>query len=515
MGKWQIGSRANRLWAISFLFGIVSGFGTPRGPLAAEELLPLRSGNTSVRPVSGEQPRDRLVGEGVREPRPENRLADGMGERRPEDRLAEGMGGLRPEDRLAEGMRERRPEDRLAELERRLGQLEEQLRRERQNSTHRPTAQITGMIHLDRYWTGEDTEFRNAYGALPDGTVFRRVRIAIQGTYGPWEYRIIPDFAMLGRPSLLDVYLGLNDLPYLGHLRVGFFAEPFGLEQTSSIRGINTLERSQLTEVYGRRRRVGIMIFDTWDEQRGTWAIGLFRSFNDFFGDDIGPREFRSALTGRWTRLLWYEEQEQTLDLFHVGVGYSARVPQNRQVQFRALPEDRFGAASINLPVLIDTGPIPARFSQLLVGEALWIRGPFSLQGEYLLVPVSTRSQGAVYFYAWYVQASVVLTGEHRQYRRDTAVLDAVIPRRDFVRREEGQWFVGPGAWEVIVRLSQADLNDGGIVGGRSTNLTFGLAWYLNPYLRIIANYIQAHPTPAKGPSAIGHIIGLRMALEF
>ncbi|MCX8140270.1 MAG: porin [Gemmataceae bacterium] len=414
-----------------------------------------------------------------------------------------------------EGAGGKQAEDRLMELERRLDQLQEQLRQQRERSSSRPTTQITGMIQLDRYWTGEDSEFRQAYGALPDGTVFRRVRIGLQGTYGPWEYRIIPDFAMVGRPSLLDVYIGLNDIPYVGHLRIGYFAEPFGLEQSSSTRGVNTLERSQLTEVYGRRRRVGIMIFDTWDQEQGTWAIGVFRSFNDFFGDDIGPREFRSALTGRLTRLLWYEEGEQSLDLFHVGVSYSARVPQNREVQFQSRPEDRFGAAAMNLPALIDTGRIPAHFYQLLVGEALWIRGPFSVQGEYLLVPVSTRTQGAVYFTAWYVQASVFLTGDHRQYRRAMAVLDAVIPRRDFLRRENGQWFVGPGAWELIVRLSQADLNDGGITGGRSTNLTFGLAWYLNPHMRIIANYIQTHPTSSQGQSSIGHIIGLRTALEF
>lgn len=417
--------------------------------------------------------------------------------------------------RLEEGKEERQPEDRLAELERRLEQLEETLRQQRERSSSRPTAQITGMIHLDRYWTGEDREFRQVYGALPDGTVFRRVRIGIQGTDGPWEYRIIPDFAAVGRPSLLDVYLGLNDIPYLGHLRLGHFAEPFGLEQTSTIRGVNTLERSQLTEVYGRRRRVGLMVFDTWDHEQGTWALGVFRSLSDIFGDDIGPREFRSALTGRLTRLLWYEEREQSLDLLHIGFSYSARVPRNREAQFQSRPEDRFGAAAVNLPVLIDTGAIPANFYQLLVGEALWIRGPFCVQGEYLLVPVSTRTQGAVYFSAWYVQASFFLTGDHRQYRRDIAVLDAVIPRRDFLRRENGQWFVGPGAWELIVRLSHADLNDGGITGGRSTNLTFGLAWYLNPHLRIIANYIQTHPTPSQGPSSIGHVIGLRTALEF
>lgn len=406
-------------------------------------------------------------------------------------------------------------EERLMELSRRLDQLEEQMRQSRNRVSVQPVNQITGMIHLDYYTTGEDSAFRRSYGSLPAGVDFRRVRIGLNGTYGPWNYRIVPDFAASGRPSLLDVYIGLNDIPTLGHIRVGHFAEPFGLEQTSSIRGVNTLERSMLTEIYGRRRRVGVMAFNTWDEELGTWAIGIFRSDTDVFGDDIGNREFRSALTGRLTRLLWYEERDDTLDLLHIGVSYSARAPKNQQVRLQARPEDRFGAATPNLPIVIDTQAIDSRFYQLLVGELLWIRGPLSIQGEYLLVPVSTRRYGAVYFHAWYIQTSLLLTGDHRLYRRDTAVLDSVFPRREFLRREDGRWFVGPGAWELIFRISHADLNDDQIVGGKATGITVGLAWYLNPYMRIIANYIQTRPTLGQGPSSIGHIFGIRTALEF
>ncbi len=215
------------------------------------------------------------------------------------------------------------PEERLQALTERLDRLEQQLHSRNAAGHDRLTSVLTGMIHLDYYRTGEDSAFRANYGALPDGLVFRRVRIGVQGTYGPWDYRIIPDFAGTGRPSILDVYLGLNDLPGIGHLRVGHFAEPFGLEQSSSSRGVVTLERSLLTEVFGRRRRTGIMAFNTWDEQRGTWAVGLFRTGSDIFGDDVGPRELRSSLTGRLTRLLWYRDEGDDLDLFHLGVSYS------------------------------------------------------------------------------------------------------------------------------------------------------------------------------------------------
>ncbi len=407
------------------------------------------------------------------------------------------------------------PEERLHILTERIDKLEQQLRSRSAAGNDRLTTVLNGMIHMDYYRTGEDSAFRANYGALPDGLAFRRIRIGVQGTYGPWDYRIIPEFAGTGRPSILDVYLGLNDLPGIGHLRVGYFAEPFGLEQSSTIRGVITLERSLLSEVYGRRRRTGIMAFNTWDDEQGTWAVGLFRTNTDIFGDDIGPRELRSSLTGRLTRLLWYREEGDDLDLFHLGVAYSARLPQQRTVQLQTRPEDRFGAATPNLPVLTDTGPIPARFYQLLVGEGLWIRGPLLVQGEYLLVPVSSRTEGALYFQAWYVQISLCLTGEHRIYHRNTATLDTVIPRREFLRREDGRWLIGPGAWELVFRVSQADLNDGTVRGGTVTNFTYGVNWHWNRHMRLMANYIQSHAEPGNGKRSIGHIIGLRTVLEF
>lgn len=49
----------------------------------------------------------------------------------------------------------------------------------------------------------------------------------------------------------------------------------------------------------------------------------------------------------------------------------------------------------------------------------------------------------------------------------------------------------GWGAFEVAVRYSELDLNDGPIDGGRERNATAALSWYLNPFLRISANYVE------------------------
>ena len=61
---------------------------------------------------------------------------------------------------------------------------------------------------------------------------------------------------------------------------------------------------------------------------------------------------------------------------------------------------------------------VAAPFFQLVGFEALLVRGPFSAQSEYALVPVDARAGGNVCFQSWYVLGSVFLTGENRTYRK-------------------------------------------------------------------------------------------------
>jgi phosphate-selective porin OprO/OprP len=160
-------------------------------------------------------------------------------------------------------------------------------------------------------------------------------------------------------------------------------------------------------------------------------------------------------------------------------------------------------------------GFIPADFFQWINAEALLIRGPFSLQSEYQLMPVSTLDRGAAYFQSWYVLASVFLTGENRAYRKSTGVLERIVPFRDFIRREDGCFAIGPGAWELACRVSHLDLTSGGVGGGRLTDITLGVNWYMSPYVRMTANYIKAIQTPDDARAGTADFFGLRMGYEF
>jgi phosphate-selective porin OprO/OprP len=56
----------------------------------------------------------------------------------------------------------------------------------------------------------------------------------------------------------------------------------------------------------------------------------------------------------------------------------------------------------------------------------------------------------------------------------------------------------GSGAWELTARWSFVDLNDKNIRGGNINDITLGVNWFMNPYTKLVFNYIHAflnHPT--------------------
>jgi phosphate-selective porin OprO/OprP len=139
---------------------------------------------------------------------------------------------------------------------------------------------------------------------------------------------------------------------------------------------------------------------------------------------------------------------------------------------------------------------------QMLGVEGAWVYGPLSVQAEYFNVWVPRSRIGTAYLNGAYVYVSYFLTGEHRPYDRKKGVFDRVRPFTNFfrVRASDGVQ-TGWGAWEVAYRYSCIDLVDlgAGVNGGIADDHTLGLNWYLNPYTRLMFNYVLAKSTDRYG----------------
>lgn len=352
---------------------------------------------------------------------------------------------------------------------------------------------IGGSLHNDWAFMEGDGGIDAGVGELEDGTEFRRARLAVSGLmYERLEFKLQLDFAT-GEAVFRDAYVGINQLPGVGNLRVGQFKEPFSLDELASAHYTTFMERS-LINPFVPARNTGLMLHSRELGERVSWALGVFKDSDDF-GTGIGDENY--AVTGRLTGLPWYENDGERL--WHLGVGYSRRNTEST-LSFRERPETHLA------PRFVDTGVFPAEALNLIDGETALVYGPASVQGEFLLANTDNVVGDDSSFKGFYVQASFFLTGENRAYRPSEAAFGRIRPRRSFLSKAGGV-----GAWEVAARFSKIDLNDGPITGGELRDWTAGLNWYLNPNSRVMWNYVRADLDKV----GIANIFQMRFQVDF
>jgi phosphate-selective porin OprO/OprP len=408
--------------------------------------------------------------------------------------------------------------DRLAALEAQVQRLTAAEAKRQGAAAKRPTFQMGGQLQVDYLWFGQDEASIATVGDVPDLIDFRRARLTACGeAFDVVNYAIGFDLALSGRPSFLDVYVGVHDLPLLNIVRVGHYFEPFSLERVTQNRYNTFMERS-LADAFAPARNTGITTYHTvGDDLRGTWALGWFASASDNFGEQFALSGGQ-ALTGRATFLPFYDEDSGGRSYIHLGGSYSYRTPLDGTFSFSSFPEARAGApAANNIPAFVDTGPIAADHDQHFNAEFAWIMGPLSFQAEWMYVPVQQSAGPDLDFHGGYAYVSYFLTGEHRPYIKDQGIHGRVIPFENFfrVRSADGPVVTGRGAWELAARWSYIDLTDQNITGGVEHNGTLGLNWYLNPYTRVKWEYIIADLDRPPGGDSTTQIAGMRFDIDF
>ena len=193
--------------------------------------------------------------------------------------------------------------------------------------------------------------------------------------------------------------------------------------------------------------------------------------------------------------------------MLHLGIAAAQERPDSEvnglgvtvhpSVRWRARPE-----AALTGVRLVDSGTLTRVDRIDRTGlEALWIHGPWSLQGEYLRQK-TTRDLGLPSYSAdgGYVFASWLATGESRGYSAGNVANP----------KPKGTY----GALELLARYSRIDLDSDGIAGGRERNWTLGANWYITPYFKFQANYVKSDATRG-ALSADPSVFQLRAQMHF
>lgn len=358
-------------------------------------------------------------------------------------------------------------------------------------------------LQYDWGWFDQDRELYNVVGDEQDGTDFRAMRLDVQGkAFTDWTYRMEMDFAGQNAgdaPHPKEVWIQYNGIPYGGDrtlsLRAGHFKEPFGLDQLNSFTDRAFMEVA-LTDVFSPSYNAGFQLSSALigapKHERLTWQLGVFKETDDWPSSNDSDEDQGYQWTARVTGLPIASQDDRRL--LHLGAAFSHRNPDGARLNYGLRPESRVALFRYVDP---DGALLPAGFRlqdaraddvNLYGLELAGLFGPVNFQSEYVRSDVETTFGGDVTFDGWYAQAGWVITGENRIYRHDSGRFGNPIPEHPFSFRGEKR---GWGAWEVLARYSNVDLNDRPLWGGEQDALTLGLNWFPNQNIRLALNWIH------------------------
>lgn len=328
---------------------------------------------------------------------------------------------------------------------------------------------------------------------MGSGANVRRARLVAHATLPhDWVAKLSYDFSRDGTGRFRDVYLryeGLDSTRITG----GHFKEPFGMERLTSVRDLAFLERS-LVSLLTPPRVNGVEVHrrgDTWTAAAGAFGKGFASG-----GTNVGR-----GLSGRAT----FAPMQDAGRILHFGAGIAHRwTGSNDEVRFRQRPESRTTDVR-----LVDTRTVRADAFTYYGAELAGAHGPLSFQAEYILAQVDRGAYGDdLRFYGWYVQGGWFITGEPQVYNSEKATFGRMRPARTVGRG-------GYGAWQIGARFSRLDLTDRDIDGGRESNQTYALSWYITPTLRLITEYIRTDIDGGRFDGAQPRILQGRIQLAY
>ena len=243
------------------------------------------------------------------------------------------------------------------------------------------------------------------------------------------------------------------------------------------------------------------------------WQFGIYRPATNEFGIALNKAEEGARVTA----LPVYQDDGRYL--VHLGMGYLGGEVVQDQSEARARPLLR-NAPGFAVPILVNTGEVPASRQYTIGPEFATVLGPLTVQAEWAgqwLTDASGPNSlpiGTVFFHGGYVEALYFLTGEYQPYLRTEGAFGRVVPRHPY-RWKKGECLRGCGAWQFGVRFSYVDLNDKTIQGGTLYDWTAGLNWFLTGNMKVQFNYIAEHRD--QPGATVGWIngFGLRAAYDF
>ncbi|MFD1302706.1 OprO/OprP family phosphate-selective porin [Methylobacterium marchantiae] len=345
------------------------------------------------------------------------------------------------------------------------------------------TLRIGGRLHLDFGAAGiRQSGFDDPFS---DNFAVRRSWIETSLSLGKdvgigFQY----DFADPTTPinDAVIVYRGVPDMLF----SVGNQREPFGLDQLASNNSILFTERA-LSDAFVPARNVGFAV----GRHGKDWSI-VTGIFGGNANTGIGSEGIASTSRVTYAPI---DDDKQTL---HLGLAGSFRSLHRNE---NPLSLSSRSEAFLFTRSFVDTDDLRDAASIARIGAELAYRsGPLLVSAEFTRTDIGRFGAGQpLHFQGGYVQASWVLNGDNRAYRMAPDFNGTSYAVFGGVKVAEAQRITrgGIGVFELGLRFSAIDLDDGEVRGGIEQDGTVGLSWYPDTNIRIIADYVRSHTSPS------------------
>jgi phosphate-selective porin OprO/OprP len=339
------------------------------------------------------------------------------------------------------------------------------------------TIRVGGGLLYDTVMYSQDEGSRQQFDLAPE-TGVRDARFVLKG-------RVLPKMKRAITYSVGLMYDGPNDewfmretgfmveVPELwGHVFVGRTKEGFSLNKVMVGYSGWTMERATINDATIPILADGIKWLGWLPEPRILWNLGIY---TDWVSEGEGFSTYDSQLVGR---LAWIPvaPSETSRTLLHVGMSGRYGKPNEGELKLRSRPESNLSE------YFVDTGTFTCESTKMLAGEVYFRPGPLLIGSEYFVQWADADGSGDPVFHGGDVAVSWIVTGETRRYNTRGGFFQSVSPARTVFGG-------GPGAWELVLRASFIDLDDGTITGGKLWRVTPMLNWHLSDNLRLEAAY--------------------------
>ena len=347
------------------------------------------------------------------------------------------------------------------------------------------TAVLGGAIIMENTrWIAQDNVNEQQVGDLSgyEGGSIRGFRAGVGGTFNfkkPWTFLFTMGTRAFERgfeQSDLNEFV-LYD--YRVGIPIGSATLSLGkTKETISMSRLSAMiyepaqqERASVADGLLPARNIGIVINNSFLNERMTWSAGVF---NNWFETDRSFSDNPTVVTGRISGVPYISKDES--NLLHLGLAgrYSNAAGG---IRYKAKTE------IFNGPVSVDTDLIDDAASTFHYGlEFAWKKGPFIIMSEYIQSSVSSFTFNDPTFHGYNILASYVITGEMRGYNKRSGLINRVNVAKGV---NSGGW----GTLEVYSRWSSIDLTDQNVTGGEMNTLSFGLNWWPVSMIQANVNY--------------------------